>query len=1078
MKKLSKIILIISGFIFLQANEPSWVRYPAISPNGTEIIFSYMGDLYKVSSTGGEAHSLTRHTAHDFMPVWSNDGSKIAFASDRFGNYDIFVMSANGGKPDRITYHSSNDYPSSWHPDDNSILFSSSRMDTYLSTLFPSGRMTELYSATLDGKLPVRLLTSPAEDAIYDDRAREIFYHDRNGLENIWRKHHTSSDTRDIWKYELRSGKHTQLTDFEGEDRSPHLYNKNEIFFLSERFGSFNVWKMKDNGKNVKQVTFHTEHPVRFLSQADNGTICYAFRGDIYILPLEWTEPVKVEVALYADDQENEIEYKTFSSGATEMAVSPDSKEIAFIVRGEVFVTSAEYETTRRITATPEQERNISFSSDGRKLLYAGERNGSWNLYQSSIVNEDDKHFASADEIIETPILVSEPETFQPQFSPNDSLIAYLHERDEIRILDVASGDTWIALPAKNNYSYSDGDQYFEWSPDGKWLVANYLPSPARWVEDIALISVDGKKLIPVTESGYPYWVPHWSEDGSMIYAFSNELGMRSHGSWGSQTDVFGYFTSDSTYDFSKLSKEEVENIENEEEDESENDDDESEKDDDDDEEEDEAEIKPIRIEEENFRDRKQRLTVHSSQLRDGRVSTDGKYLVYLARFEKGFDLWKVDLRERTPSLVAKMGAKNASSLHFDEDGTHVFFLKDGGNIVKYNIESGEMTAVSYHAEMELNYPAERAYMFEHVWRQMKKKFYVEDMHGVDWDMMKSEYSQFLPDINNNRDFCELLSEILGELNASHTGCYYRGRGGENDQTYSLGLYLDSGGSSGILVDEVINNGPSDKHDLKITKGTIIEAIDGNSVTGGVNYHRYLNRIKNRKVRLSLLDSVTGDRWVESIQPVSRGQLFNLVYNRWIENKRVLVDSLSNGRLGYVHVRGMNDSSFRKTFAELFGRQVDKEALIMDTRWNGGGWLHDDLAKLLSGTDYSWAVPRGKQVGKEPQNRWTKPVVLVMGEANYSDAHFFPYAYTALNIGKTVGMPIPGTATAVWWENLLDPSLVFGMPMVGVKNTDGEFLENNQLEPDYRVKNDPESIAKGRDKQIEKAVEVLLEQLD
>jgi C-terminal processing protease CtpA/Prc len=174
----------------------------------------------------------------------------------------------------------------------------------------------------------------------------------------------------------------------------------------------------------------------------------------------------------------------------------------------------------------------------------------------------------------------------------------------------------------------------------------------------------------------------------------------------------------------------------------------------------------------------------------------------------------------------------------------------------------------------------------------------------------------------------------------------------------------------------------------------------------------------------------------------------------------------------------MNDSSFRKTFAELFGRQVDKEALIMDTRWNGGGWLHDDLAKLLSGTDYSWAVPRGKQVGKEPQNRWTKPVVLVMGEANYSDAHFFPYAYTALNIGKTVGMPIPGTATAVWWENLLDPSLVFGMPMVGVKNTDGEFLENNQLEPDYRVKNDPESIAKGRDKQIEKAVEVLLEQLD
>ncbi len=1077
MKKAIFIIFALMSLTFADGDAPLWLRYPSISPDGEQIAFSYFGDLYVVKTSGGTAIQITSHPAHDFMPVWSPDGKQIAFASHRHGNYDIFVIPATGGTPQRLTFHSSDDFPGSWNPDGKAIVFTSSRMDDVESILFPSGVLSELYEVSLNGSLPRQILTVPAESAWYGPQGKFIYYHDRKGYENAWRKHHRSSVTRDVWRVDVRRQKFTRLTDFNGEDRNPVTADGKWIYYLSETSGSFNVWKMKSNGKSQEQLTFYNDHPVRFLSISKDGTLCYGYRGGIYLLPEGWTEPYKVDIVVHSDEKANEIQYETFSDGATEMAVSPDGKEVAFVVRGEVFVTATDYGITRRITHTPEQERNISFSHDGRTLLYAGERKGSWNLYKSVIVREDDIHFFSAVEIREEPVLVTEAETFQPLFSPGDSLIAYLHERTEIRILDPSTGNIHTVLPGDRNYSYSDGDQHFQWSPDGKWIVTNFLPSSQRWSEDIALVSIDGNTVVNITESGYFNWSPFWSASGDMIYCFSNELGMRSHGSWGSQSDVFGFYTSDSTYEESKFSKAEWEELKARREKQKKAEKSENKKDDEDEDKKEAKPMKPIRIETEGFRDRKRRLTVHSSNLSDARVTPDGKYLVYLARFEKGFDLWKVDLRERTPSLVVKLGSGRAESIQFDTTGTHVYLLHDNGKIARISIENGEKKEVGYSAEMDLNLPGERAYIFEHIWRQVKKKFYVEDLHGVDWDALKVEYAAFLPSINNNHDFAELVSELLGELNASHTGCYYRPRKDDLDKTFSLGMFLNPANGGGLEIQEVVKGGPADKYDLQLSPGMIIRSIDKKEITAGLNYYPLLNRKNDQKVLLEVYDPTSGETREVVVKPVSWGRLNNLLYKRWVESRRVLVDSLSHGQLGYVHVRGMSDGSFRKTFSEIFGRQVDKKALIVDTRFNGGGWLHDDLARLLSGTDYAWMIPRGQPVGKEPQNRWTKPVVVVMGESNYSDAHFFPYTFKALDIGKTVGMPVPGTATAVWWERLQDPSLVFGIPQVGIKDKDGRFLENNELEPDYQVLNDPESVAKGRDKQIEKAVEVLLKQI-
>ncbi|MGD1960897.1 MAG: S41 family peptidase, partial [Fulvivirga sp.] len=339
----------------------------------------------------------------------------------------------------------------------------------------------------------------------------------------------------------------------------------------------------------------------------------------------------------------------------------------------------------------------------------------------------------------------------------------------------------------------------------------------------------------------------------------------------------------------------------------------------------------------------------------------------------------------------------------------------------------------------------------------------------------KKDYERFLPHISNNHDFAEMMSELLGELNASHTGCRYRASNQASDQTSSLGLFFDNAYTGdGLRIEEVLKDGPCDKDDLKIAAGMVIEKIDGIALAPTINHYDVMNRKQGDRIRLSLYDPVKKTRFNQVIKPIGRGKEYNLLYERWVTNRKKEVEEASGGKVGYVHVRGMNNPSYRTVYEEVLGENYDKESLIIDTRSNGGGWLHDDLATFLSGNEYIRMMPRGQDLGTEPQFKWTKSTAVLTGESNYSDAHMFPYAYKALNIGTTIGMPIPGTGTAVWWERQIDPTLVFGIPQVGMVDINGDYLENKQLEPDIKVKNSYEMLAQGKDEQLLKAVEVLL----
>lgn len=1054
-------ILLAPSLGWAQAAGPLWMRYPAISPDGQTIAFSYKGDIYTVPAEGGRAYPLTVHEDYDYNPVWSHDSKSIAFASDRYGNFDVFVMPATGGQATRLTYHSSADYPSDFSVDNTQVIFNSNRMNTASNAQFP-GVFSQLYSVPVQGGQPDMIIDFPAEDAKYSKDGKVLVFHDWKGYENKWRKHHTSSVTRDVWTYNTSSKKYKQLSTFKGEDRNP-VFVGEEVYYLSEQSGDFNVWKMGKDGSNPAQVTKFEKHPVRFLTKATNDTFCFSFHGEIYTMK-KGGEPKKVAVKIMVDGHLNSEENVAIRGGANEMSVSPNGKEAAFIFRGEVFVTALDNGMTKRITNTPQQERSVSFSPDGRTLVYAAERNDSWDIHTTTIVREEEPYFYASTVLKEEAVVATSAEEFQPAFSPDGKEIAYLEERTTLKVWNMESKKSRTVLPSKYNYSYSDGDQHYQWSPDSKWFLVDYTPEGGQvFVGDVGLVSATGKdKPINLSQSGYSEGGAQWAMGGKAVTWSSDRDGYKSHGSWGGQRDVYALFLTQEAYDRFRLSKEEFELLEKREKDEK--------KEEEDKDKEDKEDVKALEIEWDNLQDRRMRLTIHSSRLSGSALSPDGEKLYYLASYEGSSDLWMTNTRTRETKILAK-GA--GYDIQMSKDGK-TLYTRSGGGIYKIDASSGSKSPVKIDGEMKLNYMAEKEYIFDHAWRQVTKKFYVKDIHGVDWDFYHKAYKPFLPYITNNHDFAEMLSELLGELNASHTGSGFRNRNSNGDRTASLGVFFDQEyEGNGLKIEEILEKGPLDKAELAIEAGHVIEKINGEEITANASFYRLLNRKSGERMLLSMYNPEKKNRYEEVVIPMSAGMQRERLYQRWVKNRRAEVDKESDGKVGYVHVRGMNDGSFRTVVEEVLGLNNTKESLIVDTRFNGGGWLHDDLATFLSGKKYMDMVPRGEKRGIEPMRKWTKPVTLLVGESNYSDAHLFPVAFRAYSIGKIVGMPVPGTGTAVWWETQIDPTIYFGIPQVGMVNLQGEYAENNQLEPDLKVKNQPAIILKGKDQQIKAAVELL-----
>lgn len=1007
----------------------------------------------------------------------------MAFACDRYGNFDIFIVSVDGGQPERLTFNSVGEVPHSFTRGGDSVVFRAMYMPKHTSGAFYNGLNALYYKVPLDGSGRAdQLFYRPSTGIDFNERG--FLFEDVKGNEDAFRKHHVSSVTRDILYYDQTSGEERYVIERAGEDRNARFAADGDtFFFLSERDGgSMNVYRSSlSDPSRVSPVTQYTKNPVRSLSVAKNGTLCYSFEGRVYTQRAGETGGQPLSITIRGINPEYDLVPKSYSRDARSACLSPDGKEVAYIVRGDVFVTNIEHKVTRRITNTPEQERTVDFCSDGRTLVYDSERNGSWNLYTCRIKRDEEKSFAISTELEEQVLLEGPGATFQPLFSPDGKEVAFLQDRTRLMVIDVASKKVRQITDGSKNYSYSDGDLSYAWSPDGQWLVMDYN-AMHRWPNsDIGIMKASGEgEIFNLTLSGYSEIAPQFAAGGDMIIWMSDRHGMRAHASWGSQNDIYAFFTTPEAYEKftqSDFERENLEDLEAKKKEEDEQKKKKKDKKEEKDAEKKEKEVKPVKIDFNRAQDRFVRLTDVSGSLNDMMVTPDGKSLYYLTRVEDELTLWKMDLRKIGEKKQIATLPTNYAGISLNANGNYAL-ISGGGTLIRLSLADDAQKNISYSAQFEWKPAQEREFMYNHVVQQVRDKFYRTDLHGVDWDYYAEYYKQFLPHINNNYDFADMLSELLGELNASHTGSGFRGYSREvKDNTASLGIFFDRGFTGGILVTEVLPNGPFGLASSKMAPGAVITHIDGAAVTSFADLPRLLNRKGGARVRVRY--KVNGVEVSEVVKPVSRWVISNQMYERWVEQRRAEVDSLSKGRLGYVHIRSMGTSSFHRMAEDLFGRYNDREGVVIDTRYNGGGHMHEDIEVMFSGIKYLDLVPREQLVSEHPRKRWKKPSVMLISEANYSNAHGTPWVYKTMGLGTLVGQPVPGTMTSVWWETLIDESLYFGVPIVGYIDRNGNYLENQQLEPDVNVKLDYRALCdEGRDTQIEKAVEVLLKQID
>ena len=1080
MKKLFLSLFFITSFLTrsLAQEHMLWMQEPAISPDGNWIAFEYKGNIFKVASTGGQATPLTINSAYNGYPIWSHDGKSIAFASDRYGNFDVFIMPASGGNAERLTFNSNKDIPYDFSPDDKTVYFGSGRNDVASSVRFPlNSYFAKLYKVSAKGGRSFLINTAGTEYVHFNKTGDKFIFQDRKGYENAWRKHHTSAVTRDIWIYNVKTNTYTRVSPFAGEDREPVWGDGGKFYYLSERNGNQNLFVSSEgNSNDITQLTTFTKDPVRYLSRADNGTFAFTQGGDLYTLK-EGQQPQKLNITAAADFDGDQVKNIPVKGDATEMDVSPDAKEVAFVYRGEIFVTSADGNVTKRITNTPYQERMVQFSPDGRSILYSVEKDGSWDIYKVSIANKNEPYFYASTILKTEPVIATPKDEFQGIYSPDGKKIAYLEERNIVKVYDIASKTSTMVLPEGLNFSYQDGDQYFVWSPDSKYLLAQ--SSEGRFgSSQVVLLKADGSgPRVNLTQSGFNNGEPQWGMGGKMMYWLNDKKGMKNL-SQGSQSDVYGMFFDQATWDKYQLSKDDL-TLRTEQE------------------KRDTANIKKDKAKDgkgkdtvkkkapefvpnlENLDDRTERLTISSADIADTKLSLDGEKLYYLAKYEKGYNLWVTQPRTNETKMLAELDAPGGG-LVLSKDGKTLFVIA-GGNIMKVGVDDGKVSPVHINGSMELNTAGERAYIFDHIYKQVEKKLFDPKLQGVDWKYYYEDYAKFLPYINNNYDFEIFISEFLGELNASHTGGGYRPNIPDRDVTASLGLIYDEASTgNGLRVTDIIAGGPFDIQSTKLKKGFVIDKIDGVELTDDIDWAKLLNHKVGKYTLINFHDPKTKELFQETVKPISAAtESSTLLYNRWIKRMEKLTDSLSNGEIGYVHVHSMDDPSFRVTFDKVLGRNANKKALIVDTRFNGGGNLHDDLATFLSGKQYLEFRPQNNKVlGGESLTRWTKPSCVLMSESNYSDAFIFPYIYKELNIGKLIGMPVAGTGTAVWWETQIDNTIYFGIPMWSTWGTnETHATENHQLEPDIKVNNDYNQELTGEDQQLEAAVKEMLKEI-
>ena len=1056
--------LLVLLFALLTSGPQPFPRYPAIDPSGQQIVFSYQGDLWLVPVSGGLAQRLTVHPAYEAYPRWSPDGRRIAFTSDRYGHDDLFVMELAGGPPQRLTYHSADDILTDWTRD-GYLLFHTRRLFVQVE------REAEIHAIPDTGGTPVRILDATGFQATRSPDGRFLAF--ERGSNATWRKGYRGSADRDIWLFDQQKRTFRRLTDFDGNDYLPAWAGPRTLLFISERDGTYNLYRLflNEDGspRNApEQLTHFKGDGVRYFTvSADGRTIAFERQTDLYVLTLPEGTPRRLQIQVPYDERFDPVERRTFTSNATEYALSPNGQYLAFVVRGELFLRRNDPDDSRtvRLTRHPWRDREPAWLNDST-LVFVSDRAGQYDLY---LLRAADSGTADLFESLTYEVirLTDTPEDERaPVVAPDGRHLVFRRGRGTLLLARLEGDRLQLVRTLLDGWATPED---VAWSPDSRW-IAYSLPD-LDFNTEVYIQPIDGSHPpVNISQHPKPDTHPVWSPDGSKL-AF---LSPRSSG------DVDVWFAWLRRADWERT-EEEWEALEKQS--------DRKRRD---------TLTAPLQIDLERIHERLRRVTALPGNEAELAISKDGETFYFVANrggrtqnYQAEVDLYRIrwdgsELKRLTDNNT------NPRQVRLSRDGKYLFFLRPSGQLVRLNPDNGRQETLRFEARMEIDYREERRQIFEEAWRVLAQGFYDPQFHGVDWQALHDKYLPWALRASTNRDFRDVFSWMLGELNASHLGIRGPDRAEtQRERTGLLGVEVEPV-AEGVRIRHVVPHSPADREQSRLYIGEIITAVDGTPVAAVDNFYRLLVDKVDERVRLTV-QTPDGQTRTVIIRPVA--SLRQALYEEWVATRRALTERYSNGRLGYIHVQGMNWPSFERFERELVASGQGKEGLIIDVRYNGGGWTTDYLLTVLTVRRHAYTIPRGAAERLDLPDRrafrahypfgerlpfaaWTKPVAALCNQNSFSNAEIFSHAFKTLKLGPLVGVPTFGAVISTGGVRLIDGSFV-RLPFRGwFVYADDTNMENGPAIPDIIVEEAPDSKARGEDPQLRAAVEALLARID
>ncbi|CAN5664730.1 S41 family peptidase [soil metagenome] len=1025
------------------------------------ITFAYHDDIWIAGADGSNARRLTAHVGREINPRFSPDGRWVAFSSNRMGNYDVFVVPVAGGEPRQLTWHSANDEVQYWTPDGRGVVFSTSRGTN------PWG--TPLHVVSIDGGLPVPLgMDNATAGMIRQDGALVAF--NRSGF-RYNRKGYRGNSSSDVYVQDLATGRIRQLTDTDirryaefVHDAHPMWGADGMIYFASERSGVFNIWKIDPQGGSPTQVTRHDGLGIRFPSISPDGrTIIYENDYEVWSVDLPNGQPRRIAIEVAVDPKANAVTYLTTTNRAEGFSSSPSGDVLAVDFRGEIFLVPSEpeYGEKRQVTRSAWRDRNQVWSPDGRRIAYITDESLEEEIWIYDVGTGQRRKLTDHESI-----------KGNITWSPDSRRIAFTAANHLFEV-DVASGQV-VELA----FNRAGGHAGLDYSADGRWLVYhrgdddlntevflfdigarrehNMTQNP--WRASNGALTPDGRSLIFTS-----------NRDGGVNHLFSVPLARmtedpddplvrarlrnsrggqeRSDSAGGDAREARGAATEQAAA----------------------------------------PRAGAIRIDMDGIGRRAVQLTRGSNGVGSYFLSRDGRTIYFTSSDGDGPGLFSitVDGRDRR-----KITAGTFPGLTPTHDRRTVFYTQPssagpGSEIFRMAIATPQRKErVNFSFTVEIDHRAEWDQIFEESWRVMKYRFYDADMHGTDWAAIKAEYKPLLAYVGANEDVYDIANNMIGELNASHTGVsgpssYSPDRA---FTTRQLGFELEPHNGR-YRISHIYRNGPADREWLRIGVGDYVLALDGHDISAGDNYWRHLNHTLNEYVPVRVAGSADG-RNARDVRIRSVASVNDLRYEEWVEKNREFVARESDGQIAYVHIRSMNQPSL-ETFRNEINQYWNAKGIVVDIRYNGGGNIDQEVIEILQRRPYEywnnrWSSPAA---GRRPRQAIAGPKVMLINWRSASDSEVTPQAFRDLELGRIVGNPTAAAVIATGSYGLLNGGSIRTPGSLVVTydptkpNNYGINLENFGVAPDVFAVNTPEDELNGFDRELKAAVDEALRML-